>query len=209
MTTRPRTAPAEHANPARVRIPLIQRLRLFVALPLPSAPRDALARLAPPAAAGIRPQSPADLHLTLHFLGMAEVDRVRSALAFATSPAFSVSLTVAGRFFARGHPRTLFVGAAPAPALLTLHAEVGRRLEAAGFALDTRPFVPHITLARLEKSVDAGAIAAFLKQPLPPEARQFDCREFALYASETLPEGARYRVLERYPLGTEGTSAGA
>ena len=186
----------------------MERLRLFVALPLPVSVRDALATLAPPVATGIRPQSPDDLHITLHFLGMAEVDRVRSALALVTATAFAVTLTVVGQFFSRGHPRTLFVGAAPDVALLTLHTEVGRQLEAAGFPLDTRPFVPHVTVARLEKTADAGAIAAFLKRPPLPEARQFDCREFALYASETRPEGARYRVLERYPLVTEGTVAG-
>jgi len=172
-----------------------------VALPVPSALREALAALAPAAAPGIRTQSPADLHVTLHFLGMADIEAVRAALAAATAPAFTAALTVPGRFFSRGHPRTLFLGVAPDAPLRELHAEIGRQLEGAGFALDTKPFVPHITLARLGEGASADTIATFLKQRLAPEARPFDCREFALYASDTLPEGARYRVLERYPLG--------
>lgn len=176
------------------------RGRLFVALPLPPALRDALVRLTPAAAPGIRPQSATDLHLTLHFLGMADIETTKAALTSVAAPAFAVTLTLPGRFFARGIPRTLFAGVAPDAPLCELHAQAGQQLEAAGFALDSRPFVPHITLARLDKEASADAIAVFLKQPLPPEALRFDCREFALYASETRPEGARYRVLERYPL---------
>ena len=131
---------------------------------------------------------------------MAAIDTVKAALAPVTAPGFAAALTVPGRFFSRRQPRTLFVGVAPDAPLRELHAQVGQLLEAAGFALDTKPFVPHITLARLDKGANAETVAAFLKQRLPPEAQRFDCREFALYASDTLPEGARYRVLERYPL---------
>ena len=176
------------------------RARVFVALPLPAAIRELLAGLAPPAAPGIRPLSPADLHLTLHFMGMADIGTVKAVLSPVAAPTFIAKLTVPGQFFSRGHPRTLFVGIAPDAPLRELHALVGRQLEAAGFALDTKPFVPHITLARLGEGASADTIAAFLKQRPAPEARPVDCREFALYASDTLPEGARYRVLERYPL---------
>lgn len=176
------------------------RARLFVALPLPAALYELLARLAPAAAPGIRPQSPADVHLTLHFLGMAEIASVKLALAPVVAPRFTATLTLPGQFFSKGRPRTLFVGVAPEALLRALHAEIGQRLEGAGFVLDTRPFVPHITLARLGETASADTVAAFLRQPLPPDATHFDCREFALFASETLPEGARYRVLERYPL---------
>jgi 2'-5' RNA ligase len=171
-----------------------------VALPLPPALRDALACLAPAAGPGIRPLSPDDLHVTIHFLGMADIAGAKGALAAVAAPAFSATLTLPGQFFARGHPRTLFAGVAPDAPIRVLHAEAGRRLEAAGFALDSKPYVPHITLARLAETASADVIALFLRQRLPPEALRFDCREFALYASDTLPEGARYRVLERYPL---------
>ena len=185
------------------------RARLFVALPLPAEIREALASLAPPAAPGIRSQSSTDMHLTLHFLGMADIDIAKVALSPVSAPVFTCRLTVPGQFFARGYPRTLFAGVAPHAPLRELHAQLGRQLEAAGFALDTKPFVPHITLARLDKTAGADAIAAFLKQRLPEEALHFDCREFALFASDTLPEGARYRVLERYPLAPAEPSAGA
>jgi 2'-5' RNA ligase len=183
--------------------------RLFVALPLPAGTRGALAGLAPGCAPGIRPQRSDDLHVTLHFLGMADIDEVKSALTSVTAPAFTATLTLPGQFFARGHPRTLFVGMAPVAPLRELHAQIGRQLESAGFPLDSKPFVPHITLARLDRTASTDSIAAFLGQALPPEAMSFDCKEFALYASETLPDGARYRVLERYPLKPVEPAAGA
>jgi 2'-5' RNA ligase len=190
-------------------MPDSERARLFVALPLPTAQRDALVTLAPAAVPGIRPVAPADLHLTLHFLGMASVASVNVALANVAAPAFRARLTVPGQFFSRGNPRTLFAGVAPDAPLRELHVQVGRQLEAVCFALDPKPFVPHITFARLDKTAGADVVAAFLKQRLPQESLHFDCREFALYASDTRPEGARYRVLERYPLTPAETSAGA
>lgn len=176
------------------------RARLFVALPLPPVLRGALSRLAPAAGPGVRALSPEDLHVTLHFLGMADIADAKAALELVAAPAFTTALTLPGQFSVRGHPRTLFMGVAPDAPIRALHAAAGKRLESAGFALDSKPYVPHITLARLDKTVSGDVIALFLKQPLPPDAMSFDCREFALYASETPPEGARYRVLERYPL---------
>jgi 2'-5' RNA ligase len=55
--------------------------RLFVAVPVPADLAGELARLQPPAAAGVRLSQAADMHVTLHFLGNTQADPVRQALA--------------------------------------------------------------------------------------------------------------------------------
>ncbi len=96
-----------------------------------------------------RPAHPADLHLTLHFLGQVEEARLRALLALGRGlplPAFSLNLERIG-YWARS--RVLWAGPARTPLpLARLHAQLGRGLQALGFELDARPFRPHVTLAR-------------------------------------------------------------
>jgi 2'-5' RNA ligase len=40
----------------------------------------------------------------------------------------------------------------------------------------------------------------FEQRALPEGAASFACNRFALFASQTAPEGVRYRELESYPL---------
>ena len=88
---------------------------------------------------------PAGLHLTLAFLGQTErLDAACSALeTLARSGRFLLTAEGLGRF-----GDTWWAGTAPCPALETLAASARRALEEAGFSLEKRPFVPHITLAR-------------------------------------------------------------
>ncbi|WP_373692398.1 RNA 2',3'-cyclic phosphodiesterase [Cohnella silvisoli] len=100
---------------------------------------------------------PADLHVTLHFLGDTPATRVRDIGALAAEVAaaaapFALALTEAGTFGPPSAPRVLWCGlaepAAPGGALAALHAALGARLAASGFATEARPFRAHVTLAR-------------------------------------------------------------
>lgn len=88
---------------------------------------------------------PADLHLTLAFLG--ETERAEAARAAVETLAgggrFSLTAEGLGRF-----GDTWWAGTAPCPALEALAGRTRHAMEAAGFSLEKRPFVPHITLAR-------------------------------------------------------------
>ena len=86
---------------------------------------------------------PAGLHLTLAFLGQTErLDAACSALeTLARSGRFLLTAEGLGRFgdtWWAGTPR--------------------RALEEAGFSLEKRPFVPHITLARHYRPRDTAAV---------------------------------------------------
>lgn len=101
---------------------------------------------------------PSDLHVTLHFLGDTPASRVRDisdAVSEATASAlpFTLALTEPGTFGPPSAPSVLWCGlaepaAAPKGALAALHAALGARLTASGFATEARPFRAHVTLAR-------------------------------------------------------------
>ena len=87
------------------------------------------------------------------------------------------------------HQRRLF-NAAPA----TLANLLNTRLRAAGFQIEPRPFVPHVTLARRVRCASLPRLEAPLTWPV---------REFALLESIAQPLHPRYETLAVFPLGPD------
>ncbi len=173
-------------------------LRLFAAIELPPWVRDALLA-AQGGVAGARWQRDEQLHLTLRFIG--EVDRhqardVAAALARVNVQPFSLSLGQAGAFERRGRTDTLWVGVSPQAEVTALARRVDAALVRAGFAAETRAFVPHITVARFGR--DAGSLGGFPAQPLP--AMPWPVAGFALLESRLGQDGSSYEIIERYPV---------
>ena len=124
--------------------------RLFVALWPDERGRDALAASASEwhfssGAARVRPER---LHLTLHFLGAVDRGRLpelRRALAQVNSPRFTLMLSRPALW--PGGIAVLEPVQVP-PALAQLHTALARALLRLGLPVETRPFRPHVTLAR-------------------------------------------------------------
>ncbi|MFC5701226.1 RNA 2',3'-cyclic phosphodiesterase [Cohnella faecalis] len=109
---------------------------------------------------------PADLHVTLHFLGDVAVNRVENlyeamARIAQTASPFRLQLGELATFGQPDAPRVLWCKVSePAPAaaasiaasqedpLASLHDALATPLASAGFALEARPFRAHVTLAR-------------------------------------------------------------
>jgi RNA 2',3'-cyclic 3'-phosphodiesterase len=109
-----------------------------------------------------------NIHITLHFLGEVDAARVpalREALGNTLAePAFDITLGAPGAFPPHGPPRAIYVAVdAGSAALVRVHAELGRRLRAAGVAVESRPFTPHLTLARTRDRDRAGARRAVMR----------------------------------------------
>lgn len=91
---------------------------------------------------------PENLHITLAFLGETEKEKAAAEILEETDAApFSLSLSGAGQFGS-----LWWVGVKENKALSTLAAGLHARFRGAGFALDARPFRPHITIARQVES---------------------------------------------------------
>ncbi|EIJ79311.1 2'-5' RNA ligase [Bacillus methanolicus PB1] len=94
-----------------------------------------------------------DYHLTLVFLGNASVSQLNKTKELVQkyidgTRAFSLIIQHFGTFGRKDSPRILWAGVNKEERLHKLRNLVFTACEKAGFQLDTRPFSPHITLAR-------------------------------------------------------------
>ena len=148
-------------------------IRTFVAVELEASLCQALAqvqmalrsRLEQSAGSDIRIQwvKPESIHQTLKFLGDIPEDRVPDVQAALARVAgghsrFTVDVEGLGVFPDARAPRVLWVGlTAHVDALKRLAADIEAALGAIGFAPESKPYNPHLTLARIkERSRDVG-----------------------------------------------------
>jgi 2'-5' RNA ligase len=102
----------------------------------------------------VRWTAPDAIHLTVRFLG--EIPDVRltgltDALGSELSLApFDVQVQAAGTFGKRREVRTIWLSIGDGrDGLIAVHAELTRRLRAAGWPDEDRPFSPHLTIGRV------------------------------------------------------------
>ena len=175
-------------------------MRLFIGIGLSAPVAEALAKsaqgLVSVSAARIRWTPPANMHVTLSFLGQvhpARLDVVEQALVPIHAPRLRLALNGIGVFERAG---VLFANVTPLPALLALAEQVIAAMHACGFPRENRPYSPHITLARTRDRIRLRSTTA----DDPAFHQVFEASEFRLYQSLTLPTGARYEVLRVFPL---------
>jgi 2'-5' RNA ligase len=170
--------------------------RLFLAAELPRPLAHRLAAIVP-AGPGVKRVQPQSIHLTLHFLGdvpEAAISPLCAALDEVRSAPFTLNLGPPGRFPARGPARVLWAGLSPSPALVSLHEACGRAIRSVGLSTESRPFTPHLTLARLGEAADHRLAAEFLlTAQLQPDP--FPIERLVLFASERTPAGAVHEPL--------------
>ena len=174
-------------------------MRAFIALELPAAFADEVARLARvlgTACAG-RFVPAGSHHLTLAFLGEVDEAGTRAAmgaLEAACAGAGPVALAPDGLgTFGSGRATTLWLGVRASDELVLLAARVRAELAARGLAYDEKPFRPHVTLARRARLPHAPL--GDLAFPRPDGARHV-----TLFRSILGPDGARYKPLHTVEL---------
>jgi len=108
----------------------------------------------------------AQRHLTLRFFDELPEDRVEDVrgaarAAAAGIPRFDLELEGVGCFPPRGPAKVVWVGCgAGREALVALADAISSALESRGFPGDSRPFSPHLTLARARNQRGSSAVAA-------------------------------------------------
>jgi len=150
---------------------------------------------------GARWQSDDQLHLTLRFVG--DVDRhmardVDAALGALHHPGFDIAIDGLGQFDRRGQPETIWAGVAPRAPLERLNNKVEQALLRVGLAPETRAYLPHITLARLNRH--SGPVRDFVAARGGLASPPFSINAFGLFESVLAPEGAVYTEIARYAL---------
>ncbi|MFS0636701.1 RNA 2',3'-cyclic phosphodiesterase [Mesobacillus foraminis] len=95
---------------------------------------------------------PLDLHITLAFLGNAPEVKLNASIknleATLNPGKFSLQIEKLGVFGKMDSPRIFWAGVNHEPKLNDARDQVYASCKASGFQLETRPFKPHITLAR-------------------------------------------------------------
>ena len=168
-------------------------LRLFFALWPDDATRDALYRTGKWLHKhwGGRLMRADTLHITLAFLGSTPAGQLDALIACADrvqSDAFELILDQAGYW---RHNRIGWLGASQTPPQhVELVGMLNSALQVAGFPVDGRPHVPHVTLLRKSSGGELPGCAP-VRWPI---------HEFVLVQSVTESDGAHYAVIRRWPL---------
>jgi 2'-5' RNA ligase len=148
------------------------------------------------------------LHLTLRFLGPTPDERVGATAAAVRSVAeaaagpIQLTLTGAGSFPRADRPRTLWIGVGgDLEALEGLAARTEAALVDAGWPAESRPFRPHLTLARADGIPVGGLVAQRLVDAMQERSIACPVDRLGLFESVTGGGPARYvpLVLERLP----------
>lgn len=174
--------------------------RLFVGLRLPAAVRDQLLDLMDDVP-GARWQDDEQLHVTLRFIGEVErpvAEDVAAALGGIRSPALPLQLSGVGRFDSGGRANALWAGVAPREPLTALHRKIDAALVRIGLPPERRAYLPHITVARLNRS--AAPADAWLSRHAALISAPFEVGNAILFESHLTSSGARYEAVARYPL---------
>jgi RNA 2',3'-cyclic 3'-phosphodiesterase len=188
-------------------------VRLFVALDIPEAVRDSLARLRARfeqtcrAARWVRLEG---MHLTLKFIGEVpaeQLEAVRAALRQVRAPA-PIELRFAGLGFFPNErrPRVFWAGIDSGSALAQLAAAVEAQLAPLGIPPEARAFRPHLTLARFDSPEGVERMHAAAAEFAATEFGRMTGGEFYLYQSVLKRGGAEYTRLATYTLGAERAS---
>lgn len=139
-------------------------------------------------------------HMTLQFYGMvdeAREQRLREQLCTVKSSPVEVAVQGTGIFERAG---VLWAGVKPSAELEGLQRSVVVAGVACGFAVEDRPYRPHITLARRKGRNGPWNPRKNEGMDAEQQLGRFVASEFVLYESVAGPGGARYEILHCYAL---------
>lgn len=143
-------------------------------------------------------------HLTTTFMPEVSdrgIDRLTEGLAAAASrtPAFRLALGGAGAFPWPLETKVLWLGVREGgDQLAELAGRTRRAATTAGIRVDGARFVPHLTVGRANRPIDATRLIRVLENV---EVDGWQADELVLIASHLRDRGNRYEVVERFTLG--------
>jgi len=190
-----------------------EQIRSFIAIELPEEVKAGLRRLQTglklPEHTFVKWVATDSIHLTLKFLGnisapkVADITSVMEQASQGVNP-FQVEVTEVGAFPNLRQPRVLWVGIkGEIDKLVAWQQRIDSGLAPLGFARETRPFTPHLTLARLREGVSPGDRRDFgeMVAKTPAEVSyKFNVSSLNLMKSQLLPGGAVYSRLAEVKL---------
>lgn len=185
-----------------------EEIRSFIAIELPEEARSGLGKLRNELErvehAFVKWVNPEGIHLTLKFLGsipskqVAEVGEAMEGATRGISP-FHLEISGLGAFPNLKQPRVLWVGiSGELDKLLGLQRNIDSALSPLGFTKEERPFVPHLTLARIRERASPGERRTFgelVVSTIFEDKYHIAVDAISLMRSQLTPAGAIYTRL--------------
>ncbi|PIP48409.1 MAG: RNA 2',3'-cyclic phosphodiesterase [Chloroflexi bacterium CG23_combo_of_CG06-09_8_20_14_all_45_10] len=183
-------------------------MRSFIAIELPQNVKNGLAQLRSELERAEHPfvkwVNPESIHLTLKFLGnvpFKQVAEITKAIETASKgiPPFHLEISGLGEFPNLKQPRVLWVGIkGEIDKLVSWQQNIDLALASLGFAKEERPFVPHLTLARIRQGASPKERKSFGELVMSTSfeiSYPFDVEAVSLMRSQLTPAGAIYTRL--------------
>ncbi|PIN81780.1 RNA 2',3'-cyclic phosphodiesterase [Candidatus Woesearchaeota archaeon CG10_big_fil_rev_8_21_14_0_10_32_9] len=173
-------------------------MRCFVAIPLPKDLKDSFQKFNSffSTISGLKFVHPDNMHLTLFFLrDVKDINSLVEHLRKINFNSFKLNTLSLDVFKNEEDLRALWVGVNNSEELFSLWAELNK------IFCQERPFLPHITFARVKNltTEDKQLLLQKLKDASIKKA-SFSVDSFKLYSSELTSLGPVHRVIESFPL---------
>jgi 2'-5' RNA ligase len=126
------------------------------------------------------------------------VEQIKAALSGMKAAPFEVKFAGVGFFPNPNAARVFWAGVDGGDNLPRLASSIDAAMEKLGLARETKPYHPHLTLARTS-SRPLRELKPLLAEA-PPQFGTMTAREFFLYQSQPQRGGSKYTKLERFGL---------
>ena len=180
-------------------------MRCFLAIDLDERTRGDIAAIAEalqedfPKLRWVKPDT---YHITLRYLGEIseeQVSAIQDSIKIPTHT-FTLHFTNTGAFPNARRPSVLWIGTDALPQLLACRETCETAARDIGLEPDTKPFHPHITLARARKNQRLGDVSSTLEQVSLDALDEFRADRVSLFKSTLTGNGPVYDIIAEFPL---------
>jgi RNA 2',3'-cyclic 3'-phosphodiesterase len=185
-------------------------IRSFISIELPDAITRSIADLIAElrkAGADVAWVPAAKIHLTLKFLGNTDdslipeiKERTRKKLSHYS--AFYIKIVGVGWFPLSKRPRVLWIGMENSEHLKGIQKDIDAEVAGFGFALEDRPFSPHLTIGRVRSQKGITEMLMRLEAFRTADFGAIEVKSIHIMKSELKPAGAEYSSIAEIPIGT-------
>ncbi|MEI8202123.1 MAG: RNA 2',3'-cyclic phosphodiesterase [Bacteroidota bacterium] len=146
-----------------------------------------------------------NLHITLRFIGETPESLLKPIIKSLqnlseTYVSFECTLAKLGIFGSSYNPRVIWLGISGKEHFQALSLKINQALQLAGIEMDSRPFVPHLTLGRINQCNDKNNLREVVEKMSGGFKKEIKVEAFHLIESKLTPKGPIYTKLHSIPL---------
>ncbi|HDD57625.1 MAG TPA: RNA 2',3'-cyclic phosphodiesterase [Thermoplasmatales archaeon] len=149
---------------------------------------------------------PENIHLTLKFLGntgeemLSEIEEIMKEAVKDISP-FTMNVENVGVFPSESYIKIIWIGTENKRELISIADRLNEMLQSLGYKREKREFSPHITVARVKRTIDKKILLSLLKEYKGKHFGELKVDSIKLKKSVLTPSGAIYSTLKEVKLG--------